>query len=133
LARGARNELGNRGPRKQHEQPDADELESSAETACPRQQPQDYETQPEIVRFGERVQTRQSIREAEQTHGTREKEECARRDSGDRDDIECEAHARSIDPLGASLFDECNRSEGREKRENQGNVDRRGHAGDSTE
>ena len=100
-ARGARNELGDRRAGQQHEKPDADQLEPVAQASCLRQQPEHHETQPEIVRLGERVQSRQRIGKAKQADGAGEKEERAGRDGDDRHDVEREAHPPSVDS-GAS-------------------------------
>src|SRR5499426_1300942 len=43
------------------------------------------------------MQSRQRIGEAEQADGAGEKEECAQRDGGDRQDVEREAHSPSVD------------------------------------
>ena len=94
--RGACDELGDRCAGQQHEQPDADQLEPAAQTSCLRQQPQHHETQAEVVRLGECVQSRQRIGETEQPDGAREKEEGARRDGGDRHDVERKAHPPSF-------------------------------------
>src|SRR5262249_24436847 len=79
------------------EQPDAAELESVAQASRLRQQPEHHETQAEIVRLGERVQSRQRIGEAEQADGSREEKERARRDGHDCHDVERDSHARSVD------------------------------------
>ena len=81
LARGARDELGDRRAGQQHEQPDADQLEPAAQASCQRQQAEHHETEAEVVRLGERVQSRQRIGEAQQPDGAGEEEERARRDA----------------------------------------------------
>src|SRR5262249_25502364 len=62
--RGARNELGDRRPRRQHEQPDADQLEAAAQAPGLRQEPEHHQTEADVVRFSERVQSGQRIGEA---------------------------------------------------------------------
>src|SRR5262249_1353394 len=52
----------------------------------------------EVVRLGERMQARERIRETKQADGAGKKEESARRDGGDRHDVERDAHSPSADP-----------------------------------
>ena len=68
---GARDELGHRRPGQQHEQPDADQLERAAQAPRLRQQPEHHEAEAEVVRLGERVQSRQRIGETQQSDGAR--------------------------------------------------------------
>src|SRR5262249_48307331 len=54
-----------------------------------------HETEAEIVRLGERMQSRQRIGEAQQADSARKEEERASRDGDDRDDIEHDSHPPS--------------------------------------
>ena len=114
-------------------------LSAAAQASCLRQQSEHHEAQAEIVRLGERVQSRQRIGEAKQADGAGEKKERARRDGDNRHDVERQAHPPSVDSApsasrrGGSLLDERNGGEGGEERERQRDVDRRGHAGHRAE
>src|SRR5262249_49802474 len=104
---GTRDQLRDRCTRQQHQQPDADQLEPVAQASRQRQQAEHHETQAEIVRLGQCMQTRQRIGKAQQADRTGEKEERARRDGDDRHEVECQAHSSllgSSAPRAAAPF-----------------------------
>src|SRR5580704_15316799 len=103
LSRGARDQLRDRRACEQHEQPDADQLQPVAQAPCLREQSEYDETEAEIVRFGERVQTRQCVGKAKQANGAGQKKERTRRYCRNRHHVACEAHLFSSVDRGPSV------------------------------
>ena len=84
------------GARQLNEQPDADHLEGLDWSARQRQQAQNDQPEAEIIRFGDRVQARQRIRETEQADRSREKEEGAGYDGKNSEYVEQDVLGRLV-------------------------------------
>src|SRR5262249_11089356 len=96
--RHARNHLRDYRAGEQDEQPDDEELEPGEQATRARQEAKHHQSEPDIVRLGQRVQTRQRVGEAQQSDAAGEEKENARRDGHNGEDVEKKAH-----PLPFSL------------------------------
>src|SRR6185295_5175142 len=86
------NELCNNRAGQLDQQPDAHQLQCTEQSVRLWQQAQNDEAKAKIVHLGQGVQTRQRVREAEQTGRPRQKEERTRRDGGNGEDVKREVH-----------------------------------------
>jgi len=92
LSNRACNELGNDRAGQLDQQPDAHQLQSAEQSVHLWQQAENDKTEAKIVHLGQGVQTRQRVREAEQTDRSRQKEQRTRRDGGNGEDVNREVH-----------------------------------------
>src|SRR5262249_25429567 len=86
----------------QDQQPDADQLERTGRTGCPRQEAEHHQAEAEVVRLGERVQPGHGVREAQQADRAREKEERADGHGHDGEKADRGGHAPRAPLSGAS-------------------------------
>src|SRR5215475_4642283 len=97
LTSDAGDQLRDRRPGEQHEEPDRNELESITKASRLRQQPQHDEPQAEIVRLRQRMQSRERVGKPEQADRAGKKEQRAGGNRDNRHDIERETHRPSIE------------------------------------
>src|SRR5262249_10066053 len=82
-----------------YEQPDADELQRAEQPTRKGQQTQHDEAKTQVVHFGQRVQTRERVRETQQPDRARHEEESAGEDRQNGESIERGVHRWSASPV----------------------------------
>src|SRR5262249_7309283 len=100
-SRQASDKLRNDRARELDEQPDADKLQAVEQSADTRHQAKHDQAEAKAVHFGQRMEARKRVGEAQQSDRASQEEEGADGNRYDRENVESESHSRSFASSGA--------------------------------